>query len=252
MKATELLKEDHSRVDKIFKKVKDTPKGEHPPLFEQIKAELDVHTHIEETVFYPVLLQKGDKALVDITREGIEEHRQAKMFLEELSGLTPKNKQFEAKLKVLMEDIEHHVKEEEDHMFPMVDDQFTWAANEKLCARMEAAKAKFIKTMTPAEQKALERSLAAANEKSAIGKVFAAAKEVVTNVLSGSGIATEPAAQPAKTSGKAKTATKKAPAKKTAAAKKPAPKARASKTAAGRETKVKETIRKVQAARAQK
>lgn len=200
MKSTELLKEDHSRVDKIFKKVKDTPKGEHPPLFEQIKAELEVHTHIEETVFYPALLEKGDKALKDITREGIEEHRQAKMFLEELTGMTPKNKQFEAKLKVLMEDIEHHVKEEENNMFPLVDKQFTTAANEKLAARMEAARTKFIEKMAPADQDALKRSLAAANKKGAVGKMVEAVEEAVTSILA-----------PAK-----------APAKKTAAAKKAA------------------------------
>ena len=99
MIATDLLKEDHRRVDRLFKKVKDTPKGEHPALFKQIKAELDVHAHIEEVVFYPVLEAKGDKDLKDITREGIEEHRQAKMFLKEIDGMSAGNKQFEAKLR---------------------------------------------------------------------------------------------------------------------------------------------------------
>lgn len=261
MKPTDMLKEDHRRVERLFQKVKDTPKGEHPAIFKQIKAELDVHAHIEEVAFYPTLLKKGKKDLQEITREGFEEHGQAKLFLADLASTTKLNKQYEAKLKVLMEDIEHHVKEEEDEMFPMVEDQFTPAAQEKMAAAMETEKAKFIKKMTPDEQKALELSIAGANEKGALEKIFGKAKEVAANIISGQGITAEPAkpgakAKPAsaKSSGGAKTTSAKAPAKKLVKAKSadsPVKKA-APKTAAGRETKVKETIRKVQAARAAK
>lgn len=179
MIATDLLKEDHRRVDRLFKKVKDTPPGEHPALFKQIKAELDVHAHIEEVAFYPVLEEKGDKDLKDITREGIEEHRQAKMFLKELDGMSAGNKQFEAKLKVLMEDIEHHVKEEEDEMFPMVEDQFSTAQQEKMGARLEKEKAKFIKTLSPSEREDLRRSVEASEEKGMVGTILEKAKEMV-------------------------------------------------------------------------
>jgi iron-sulfur cluster repair protein YtfE (RIC family) len=244
-----MLKEDHRRVERLFQKVKDTPKGEHPALFEQIKAELDVHTHIEETAFYPVLLKKGKKDLQDITREGLEEHGQAKLFLADLASTTKLNKQYEAKLKVLMEDIEHHVKEEEDEMFPMVEDQFTESAQEKMTAAMEAEKAKFIKKMRPDEKKALERSMAGADEKGPLEKILGTAKEVATNILAGRGINAAPAAKP---NGKAKTASAGSNGRaKTTSAKAPAKKA-APKTAAGRETKVKETVRKVQTARAAK
>jgi iron-sulfur cluster repair protein YtfE (RIC family) len=187
MIATDLLKEDHRRVDRLFKKVKDTPKGEHPALFKQIKAELDVHSHIEETAFYPVLEAKGDKELKDITREGIEEHRQAKMFLKEIDGMSAGNKQFEAKLKVLMEDIEHHVKEEEDNMFPMVEDQFSTAAQEKMAAALEKEKAKFIKTLTADEMAALRASMNAPEEKGVVGTILEKAKEMVGGMFSGSG-----------------------------------------------------------------
>lgn len=252
---TEMLKEDHRRVDRLFKKVKDTTPSEHPALFEQIKAELDVHTHIEETAFYPTLLKNGKKDLQDITREGLEEHAQAKTFLEELSGLTTKNKQYEAKLKVLMEDIEHHVKEEEDTMFPLVEDQFSEPAQEKMTAAMKSAKAKFIKTMKPDEQKALERSIEGAkNEKGPIGKMYEKAKDAVTGILSGTGVSAQSPKAPAKTNGKSKPAASKASSAKTAAkaksadsgAKKAAPKT------GGAANKSTETVSKVQAARAQK
>ncbi len=88
MNAIELLKEDHKKVNHLFGQVKATEEGEHKELFEQIKAELDVHTHIEETIFYPKL--KEESELEDIVLEGIEEHHQAKMFLRELSSLDRK------------------------------------------------------------------------------------------------------------------------------------------------------------------
>jgi iron-sulfur cluster repair protein YtfE (RIC family) len=201
MIATDLLKEDHKRVDRLFKKVKDTPKGEHPALFKQIKAELDVHSHIEETAFYPVLEAKGDKELKDITREGIEEHRQAKMFLKEIDGMSAGHKQFEAKLKVLMEDIEHHVKEEEDEMFPMVEDQFSTAAQEKMAADLEKEKAKFIKTLSSDEVAALKASMNAPGEKGVVGTILEKAKEMVGGMFAGSGDG-EAKKGPAKSTGK--------------------------------------------------
>lgn len=148
MNAVELLKEDHKKVSRLFQKVKATEESEHKELFEQIKAELDVHTHIEETIFYPALKEDGDEELKDITLEGIEEHHQAKIFLRELASLADESEKFEPKLKVLMEDIDHHVQEEEGQMFPMVEEQFDAATLEELGARMEEEKQKFGKTKT--------------------------------------------------------------------------------------------------------
>jgi len=150
MNAIELLKEDHDKVDKLFQKVKATPDGDHKDLFEQIKAELDVHTHIEETIFYPKLKEEGDDELKDIVLEGIEEHRQAKMFLKELAALSDDSEKFDPKLKVLMEDIEHHVVEEEGEMFKMVEEQFDASVLEELGAEMDAEKKKFGKSQKAA------------------------------------------------------------------------------------------------------
>jgi iron-sulfur cluster repair protein YtfE (RIC family) len=110
--------------------------------------ELDVHTHIEETIFYPNLKSTGDKDLVDMVLEGIEEHRQAKMFLKEISALSGDSTKFEPKLTVLIEDVEHHASEEESDMFPVVRDQFSSEALEDLAAAMEKEKRKFKKSLT--------------------------------------------------------------------------------------------------------
>ena len=147
MNAIELLKEDHDKVDKLFQQVKATEENEHPALFEQIKMELDVHTHIEETIFYPKMLEEGDEELQSIVKEGIEEHRQAKMFLRELSNLAEDSEKFEPKLTVLMEDIEHHVQEEEGEMFKLAEEQIDASVLDELGAEMEAEKTKAIKGM---------------------------------------------------------------------------------------------------------
>ncbi len=142
MNAIELLKADHDVVADLFKQV-ETNESEHPALFKKIKAELDVHTHIEETIFYPKLKAEGNKELVDITLEGIEEHRQVKMFLRELDALADDSEKFEPKLMVLIEDVEHHVKEEENEMFPLVKNHFDSGVLDELGAEMEAEKKNF-------------------------------------------------------------------------------------------------------------
>jgi hemerythrin superfamily protein len=143
MNAIELLKEDHDRVSALFEKVKANEDGDNSDVFKQIKEELDVHTHIEETIFYPRLIEEGDEELQKIVKEGIEEHRQAKMFLRELESLADDSEKFQPKIKVLMEDVEHHVQEEEGEMFHLVESQFDEDVLEAMGAEMEEEKANF-------------------------------------------------------------------------------------------------------------
>lgn len=146
MNAIELLKNDHDVVDKLFQKVKANEDGDNTATFEKIKSELEVHTHIEETIFYPALMEQGDEELQKITKEGIEEHHQAKILIRELSNLADESEKFPPKLKVLMEDIEHHVQEEEGEMFQMVQEQFDAATLEELGAQLEKEKQNFKKS----------------------------------------------------------------------------------------------------------
>jgi hemerythrin-like domain-containing protein len=123
MKAIELLKQDHDKVDKLFQKVKGE-QGDARELFEKIRVELEVHTQIEEQIFYPYLMEKGDEELQKITKEGLQEHHQAKILIREIENLSEDSDTLDPKLQVLMEDITHHVQEEEGEMFPMVQEQF--------------------------------------------------------------------------------------------------------------------------------
>jgi len=123
MNAIELLKQDHDKVEKLFQKVKGEQGGEEQ-LAEQIRIELEVHTKIEEQIFYPYLLENGDEEIQDIVKEGIEEHRQVKILLKEMENLSDGSELLDPKLQVLMEDVTHHVQEEEGELFPLVVEQF--------------------------------------------------------------------------------------------------------------------------------
>ena len=87
-------------------------------------------------------MQAGTEELKKIVREGVEEHAQVKTLLSELSELKGTDKVFKAKLKVLIENVEHHVEEEEDEMFPLVEDELDEETRVNLAARIEKEKAK--------------------------------------------------------------------------------------------------------------
>jgi len=141
MDAITLLKEDHKKVSGIFEKLEPTTERgvkTRDELFAQLKLELDVHAHIEETIFYPVLKQEAETR--EITLEGYEEHHVIKTLLGELAETAPDTEQWGAKLKVLKENVEHHVEEEETDMFKTAREVFTKEKFEELGARMEAEK----------------------------------------------------------------------------------------------------------------
>ena len=118
MNPFELLKADHKKVADLMDKLeKTTERGikTREELFGKIQEELEIHTHIEETIFYP-FLQK-EKETEDITREAFEEHKVVKTLLAELDSLNKDDEQWLPKFTVLKENIEHHVEEEEGEMF---------------------------------------------------------------------------------------------------------------------------------------
>jgi hemerythrin superfamily protein len=142
MDALELLKTDHKTVKDLFKKVEASKNDkQQKQLFEEIKMELETHTHIEETVFYPAVAKHDE--LKDMVLESLEEHKQVKTLLREMDNLTEDSEKFEPKLKVLMENVEHHAEEEEEaKMFPKVRKLMDAAALDQLGEELEAAKDK--------------------------------------------------------------------------------------------------------------
>jgi hypothetical protein len=118
MNAFQLLKEDHQKVDGIFQQLEPTTERAEKTrqeLFTRLRMELDIHTQVEEKIFYPAIKQAAETR--EITLEGYEEHHLVKTILREMEGLDVTDEQWTAKLKVLKENVEHHVEEEESEMF---------------------------------------------------------------------------------------------------------------------------------------
>ena len=141
MDAFELLKQDHKTVSGIFKQLDETTERgvkTRDELFTKLKTELDIHAYIEETMLYPTL--KEAKETHDITLEAYEEHKVIKDLLAELAALPKDREEWGAKLTVLKENVEHHVEEEENEMFPDARNVLDKEQREALGTRMEAAK----------------------------------------------------------------------------------------------------------------
>ncbi|MEN3327663.1 MAG: hypothetical protein V7638_2470 [Acidobacteriota bacterium] len=140
MDAFQLLKADHRKVAQLFDQLESASGNAKLRVFEQIKTELELHTHIEETIFYPAL--EKPKETHDLTLEAYEEHDVVKKLLRELSRGRTANDEWEAQAKVLRENVEHHVEEEENELFEKAEDALGEEAIETLGQRMEAEKAR--------------------------------------------------------------------------------------------------------------
>jgi hemerythrin superfamily protein len=139
MNALEILKQDHQKVKQLFQEARHaTDQNKRKDLFDKIDTELEIHAHIEETVFYPALEEHEE--LKDMVAEALEEHQDAKTLLEELEELGPENHDFGSKLQELMESVEHHVQEEEGEMFPKVREVFDEGQLEQIGKELESAK----------------------------------------------------------------------------------------------------------------
>ena len=140
MDAFNLLKADHRKVEELFEQLESASGQAKIRVFQQIKTELELHTHIEETIFYPAL--EKPKQTHDLTLEAYEEHDVVKKLLQELGRARTPNEEWEAKAKVLQENVEHHVEEEEGELFPKASSALGADEIETLGEQMEAEKAR--------------------------------------------------------------------------------------------------------------
>jgi len=118
MNPFELLKKDHEKVAELMDRLEETGGSAvktRQDLFRQIQEELEIHAQIEEAIFYPALQVETETE--DVTREAYEEHKLVKTLLKQLEQLPKDDMQWAAKFKVLKENVEHHVEEEEGEMF---------------------------------------------------------------------------------------------------------------------------------------
>lgn len=123
MNAIDMLKKDHRKVDRLFEDFEalapeDTENRRR--VVKQIVHALRTHTAIEEDVFYPEVEARVDGVVKDDVREAAEEHLQITRLLDDLAIMDPAHVQYGAKVHVLKEEVQHHVREEEEDMFPHV------------------------------------------------------------------------------------------------------------------------------------
>lgn len=138
MKATDLLKKQHKEVKGLFKKIEKTESArERTQLMEQIAGALQMHTRIEEEIFYPAVRGLETKKAEEMIAEALEEHHVVDLVLKELPSVDPADERFEAKMTVLSELIEHHAGEEEKEMFKLAE-RLGEDELEDLGAQMEA------------------------------------------------------------------------------------------------------------------
>jgi hemerythrin superfamily protein len=143
MDAITLLKDDHKTVERLFKrfeKAGDRAHAEKRQVVDRIIAELAVHAAIEEQLFYPTT-RAAVPETEDIALESLEEHHIVKWVLSELEGMSPDDERFTAKVTVLIENVRHHVEEEEQDYFPKVRKGLGRQALGELGEAMRAAKA---------------------------------------------------------------------------------------------------------------
>ncbi|MGI8837923.1 MAG: hemerythrin domain-containing protein [Pyrinomonadaceae bacterium] len=138
MDAFELLQQDHKKVAQLFEEIEATSGQAKKQVFSRLKGELDLHAQIEERIFYPALENKEEAR--EITLEAYEEHKVVKDLLGELASGSGPEDEWDAKLKVLRENVEHHVEEEEGELFSKARQALSKKALEELGAEMEAAK----------------------------------------------------------------------------------------------------------------
>src|SRR5690242_13328856 len=137
-----MLKEDHTRVRKLFREFERLQSGapsRKQAVVNKILEELTVHTYIENEVMYPEV-RRLLPDLEDDILESYEEHHVADVLVMELSQMSPEDERFEAKTTVLIENVTHHMDEEEQDWFPKVREGLGRKALQELGEQLLAAK----------------------------------------------------------------------------------------------------------------
>ena len=154
-----LLKNDHKEMRKLFKQFQSAGENEvqrKGKIVKDIIEALTVHTYLENECMYPEV-RKLLPDLEDDVLESYEEHHVADVLCAELHAMEPDDEHFVAKTTVLIENVSHHVEEEEQDWFPKVRDGLTRKQLQEIGARMIELRDKAPRT--PAQPSALKKAI---------------------------------------------------------------------------------------------
>ncbi len=119
--ATQMIRQDHKKVEGLFKKFEQTKAAQAKRrLAENAMAELEVHAALEEEIFYPAVKREVDDG--SLVQEALEEHQTVKQLISELRGMEEADDEFTSQFSELVENVQHHVEEEENEMLPKVEE----------------------------------------------------------------------------------------------------------------------------------
>ncbi|MBQ1014721.1 hemerythrin domain-containing protein [Micromonospora sp. M51] len=154
-----LLKEDHKEMRRLFKAFQDAEEGpasQRQKLVDQILEALTVHTYLENEVMYPEV-RRLLPDLEDDILESYEEHHVADVLCAELAAMDADDERFTAKTTVLIENVTHHVEEEEQEWFPKVRDALGRKQLQEIGEKMIALRADAPRT--PTAPKAIKKAM---------------------------------------------------------------------------------------------
>jgi hemerythrin superfamily protein len=138
MDALDLIKQDHKRLRKLLEETLEAEGSQREQRLDHLRTELVAHERMEEEVLYPRL--RDEKKSHERVLEGYEEHHIADVLLDELLDVPPETDLWKAKVKVLKENVEHHMHAEEDQLFKGARAVLDRAELNRLGERMEQIK----------------------------------------------------------------------------------------------------------------
>jgi hemerythrin superfamily protein len=150
--AIDLLEKQHRDVEELFEEFDDSSEGAKKTrerLCRDISDQLAVHAEIEEKLFYPESKQQDTE---EILRESVEEHLAVKRLLADIMDAGIADENFDARMKVLKEQVEHHVDEEEKELFPKVRKSCSKEELEELGNRMQQMAEKLMEEGEPSSK----------------------------------------------------------------------------------------------------
>jgi len=125
--ATDLLRADHRRVNGLFHQyeAQDIAQGDSAAVVQQLCDELDIHTQLEEEIFYPALRERLDEHGQQQLDEGLKEHQRIKEFIAQVRNLIAEGNAYGPQVKELYKCVDHHVHEEEHNLLPKAEQQLS-------------------------------------------------------------------------------------------------------------------------------
>jgi len=142
MKATDVLRKAHERFRALFAEHVGSGRDKKREIFRAIKEELEIHTRIEEELFYPAVVRVRSNEARAIVRDGLQEHQIVEGLLAEIDQMDPRDARYDERVDALRDNVERHLRDEEERIFAQALSHLSEARLEKIGSDMEARKRK--------------------------------------------------------------------------------------------------------------